>query len=117
MRHLDSAGERVTTLKDKDAGCSDEIKRLQQNILRLQQQQIDIQSHAEDLEKHSRRNNIRIGGIPTAAEGSDLGEYIGAIFCYILGGLADIEMKLERLHASAFRNLQKAPHGHFSLCA
>ncbi|KAJ1142933.1 hypothetical protein NDU88_009245, partial [Pleurodeles waltl] len=66
-------GERVLALEDRDAGHSEEIECLQQEILRLQEQQIDLQLNAEDLENRSRQNNIRIQDVPTTAEGSNLG--------------------------------------------
>ena len=38
----------------------------------LHDQLLDLQMHAEDNENRSRRNNVRIRGVPPPAEGSDL---------------------------------------------
>ncbi|KAJ1155386.1 hypothetical protein NDU88_008116 [Pleurodeles waltl] len=71
---LDDVAETVTALEDKDAGHNEEIGLLKQEIMGLQEQQINLRSQAKDLENRLRWNNIRIQGVPTAAEGSDLGE-------------------------------------------
>ncbi|KAJ1157298.1 hypothetical protein NDU88_010013 [Pleurodeles waltl] len=103
QRDLDKVGERVATLKCKEDGYSEEIEWLQQEILRLQKLQIDIQSHTEDLENCLQWNNIRIKGVPTAAEGIDLGGYVEALFGFILGDAMNLEMKLDQLHRLELR--------------
>ncbi|KAJ1110344.1 hypothetical protein NDU88_007697 [Pleurodeles waltl] len=58
---------------------------LQQDVIRLRDQQVDLQAHAEDLKNISCCKNIRIRGVPTAAEGNYITAYVQALFAHIVG--------------------------------
>lgn len=72
QRDIDAVGERVASIEEHQQARDEEVEHLQQEILRLQEQQIDLQSHTEDLENRSRRNNIRVRGVPSKMEGRTL---------------------------------------------
>ncbi|KAJ1151913.1 hypothetical protein NDU88_004692 [Pleurodeles waltl] len=116
-RDLDDVSERVSALEDKDSGCSEEIEWLQQEIIWLQDQQLDLQAQSEDLEKHSRRKHIRIWGVQTNTEGTDLEEYTTAHFLHILGDTPEKEIKLNILHHVGLPRPAKSPRRHIGVCA
>ncbi|KAJ1182351.1 hypothetical protein NDU88_007543 [Pleurodeles waltl] len=106
----------VTSLEDKDNACRKELERLQQEILRLQDQQLDLKVHMEDLENRSRWNNIRIMGTPSDAEGTDLHEYVTALFQQVLGDPPETRIKLDRVHRVSPSRPAKAPPADILVC-
>lgn len=58
---------------------------------------IDLQLHLEDLEDRSRRNNLRLRGIPEATGAEDLAATVSAIFQIILGPTPP-SVEMDRVH-------------------
>ncbi|KAJ1155540.1 hypothetical protein NDU88_008269 [Pleurodeles waltl] len=95
---MKETGGRVSAMEERKAGCEGEVEWLHQELLQLQEQHIELQAQAKDLENHSLWNNIRIGGVPSRAEGSGLNEYIGALFRHILGASKNTDIQLDLEH-------------------
>ena len=57
-----------------------------------------IQLHTEEAEDRSRRNNIRIKGVPENLEGPALWEAVMIILNQILNNPADTLIELDRVH-------------------
>ncbi|KAJ1176591.1 hypothetical protein NDU88_001863 [Pleurodeles waltl] len=89
---LDMITTDMNIMKDDQAKLSDSLKQTESTvvdilpthnynknaIVKLQQQMEALQERIEDAEGRSRRNNIRIIGLPKGKEGSDPARYIEA---------------------------------------
>lgn len=106
---VDAIGERVATIEEQEQAQDEEVEHLQQEVLRLQVQQKDIQAHAEDLEKRSRKNNIRIRGVPPKEEGPDITHYLQGLFRHILQESQDFDIKIDRVHTVGLQRKAPAP--------
>ncbi|KAJ1156262.1 hypothetical protein NDU88_008986 [Pleurodeles waltl] len=95
--NLEEIANRVSAVEDRETGHDKEVERLQLEVLHMHEH-IELQTHAEDLENRSQRNIVRIRGVPTQAEGSDLDGHVKAVFRHILGATEDIDIKLDRVH-------------------
>ncbi|KAJ1187167.1 hypothetical protein NDU88_003946 [Pleurodeles waltl] len=67
-------------------------------IAKLQQQMEALQERIEDAEGRSRRNNIRIIGLPEGKEGNDLTQYIETWMQSIAKDKMSIHFVVERAH-------------------
>ena len=54
----------VTDMEGSLSTCTDDVLSLQSNVVKLSAQLVTLDSKCEDLEARSRRNNIRIIGLP-----------------------------------------------------
>lgn len=80
------------------------VSSLTQRVLALERSQetqtsraVDLQLHLEDLEDHSRRNSLRLRGIPETTGSEDLSASVTAIFQKLLGTAPPL-LELDRVH-------------------
>lgn len=64
---------------------SDRIVALEDVCSRLQSDNTQLKAKVEDLESHSRRNNLRVVGIPEKMEEADLVTFMADFFVEVLG--------------------------------
>lgn len=57
-----------------------------------------IKKKIADIEDRSRRNNLKIRGIPELVQSSDLRSYASDLFSSLLLDLSDIELTVDRIH-------------------
>lgn len=84
--------------------CSDDVTTLQRNVKRLTELTETLQNKCEDLDGRSRRNNVRIVGIP---------ESPGSCSTSTVSALLKVAFNLEKapLVDRSHRSLQPAPQG------
>lgn len=68
-QRVDEAEQRVVDIEEFNANTNDTL----QHTLHLQ---LDLQARVTDLEARSRRNNIRVHGIPEEAEGTNMKQFM-----------------------------------------
>lgn len=69
-----SIAEAQSRIADLESACLE----LKDTLLTVAKQNSDMQDKLLDLESRSRRNNLRIYGIPEGKEGSSVTEFVGA---------------------------------------
>lgn len=92
-KRLDEAETRITNTEDRVQGAEDVVAEL----LKLQEQ---LQSKLTDLEGRSRRENVRIYGIPEGAEGSPAAviTFVEKLLRENLGIAPTTDLHIERAH-------------------
>ncbi|KAJ1104242.1 hypothetical protein NDU88_001654 [Pleurodeles waltl] len=115
--YLEDIGNRVSAVEVCEARQDEEVQWAHQEVLHLQEQHIEIQAQAEDLENQSQKNYVHIREVLTHAEESDLREYIGALFQYIVGVTKDINLKPDRVHRVDPPRPEEAPLADMLTCA
>ncbi|RXN13106.1 LINE-1 type transposase domain-containing 1 [Labeo rohita] len=87
---IDEAERRVAELEE---GAAESREMLGQSI----QMQEHLQERLLDLETRSRRNNIRIFGVPEGSEGNNVKDLVESIIKTELS-LSDLDLKIQRCH-------------------
>ncbi len=108
---------RLTTAEQQISDTEDQVSGLQRTVDTLQQQVKTFGEKLEDQENRSRRNNVRIVGLPEAVEGSDVVGFIEKWLPEVLGpdkfsGPVIIEIA-HRLQDRCDRNTPKILIMHF----
>lgn len=95
--------EMETSLTDH----SDRIKQVEHDVCVLQstletlmEENAALQTKVEDLESRSRRQNLRVLGLPVGIEGKDCRDFMAKMFHTLLGGLLSELPELDRAHRS-----------------
>ncbi|KAJ4946442.1 hypothetical protein JOQ06_024109 [Pogonophryne albipinna] len=92
--------ERTALLEQRMVKTEDRMARLERSVAFLLHQEAKLAAKCDDLESRSRRNNVRIHGIP---EGSEKNDTIGFISGFIRSSLqipAEVDSRIERAHRS-----------------
>lgn len=89
---MEEVETRVAEVEDWNA-CARDV------LLQTVQEQQDIQSKLLDLETRSRRNNLRVFGIPEGTEGSNAREFLEKVLQTELS-LTDTDFGIQRCHRS-----------------
>lgn len=79
---------------------------LQSTVETLMEENAALQTKVEDLESRSRRQNLRVLGLPEGTEGKDCRDFMAKMFHTLLGGLLSELPELDRAH----RSLQNQPN-------
>ncbi|KAJ1084298.1 hypothetical protein NDU88_004450 [Pleurodeles waltl] len=109
---LDMITTDMNIMKDDQAKLSDRLKQTESTvadilpthndnknaIVKLQQQMEDLQERIEDAEGRSRRNNIRIIGLPEGKEGNNPTQYIETWLQSIAKDKLSTHFVVERAH-------------------
>lgn len=90
--------DRVNTSKQAQAEQASAQSEVLARVESLEQQNNLIWLKLEDLTNRYRRNNIRIRGAPSGAEGSDIETYVQDLFRVILQKLNAPAIVLDRTH-------------------
>ncbi|KAK1882645.1 LINE-1 type transposase domain containing protein 1 [Dissostichus eleginoides] len=92
--------QRVVNAEERQGDTEDRTARLERSVAFLLHQETKLAAKCDDLESRSRRNNVRIHGIP---EGSEKNDTIGFISGFIRSSLqipAEVDIRIERAHRS-----------------
>lgn len=81
----DSLGQKMTNMEEALSDHSDRIVALESACARLQSENVQLKDKVEDLESRSRRNNLRVVGIPEKLEGADPVKFMSDFFMEVLG--------------------------------
>lgn len=103
QQKVDSNADTIRELECSASDHSDRITELESAISTLQKQVGHLDAKCEDLEGRSRRNNIRLVGLPEGAEGTHPTEFVA----HLLQSLLHLQEKplLDRAH----RTLRERP--------
>jgi len=82
---LDSHNQKIITMESTLTNHSDELTELTSRLERLEKSNAALASKAEDLENRSRRQNLRIVGLPDGIEGSLPSEFVSQLIQKIIG--------------------------------
>lgn len=67
-------------------------------MLIIVKQNMEMQDKIVDLESHSRRNNLRIYGVPEGKEGRSVTEFVSELFKIHLNLPDEIELQIQQAH-------------------
>lgn len=110
-----SLAAQTTTIREMETSLtdhSDRITQLEQDVSGLQsdlgsvlKENAGLKMKLEDLESRSKRQNVRVLGLPEGLEEKDARAYMAAMFTCLLGDLLSGPPELDRAH----RSLQPKP--------
>lgn len=103
QRSIDNQEDRLKEVEKSATATSDSVTALETLVNKLKSEVGDLQTKCEDLENRSRRNNIRLVGVPEGLEGTSPTEFISKLLQKLLH-LDDVPL-LDRAH----RSLQAKP--------
>lgn len=95
---VDAHGDTIKDLEKSATTCSDDITSLQSTVNILKDEVKGLKAKCEDLESRSRRNNIRLVGVPEGAETPHPREFVSQLLKDIL--ILDEAPLLDRVHRS-----------------
>lgn len=90
--------ERVKEAEERISGAEDEIVQLKGHVKTLQSQMEKLTEKADDLENRSRRNNLRVTGLPEKEEGNDACAFLEKWLPRVLEMDVNEPLILERAH-------------------
>lgn len=82
---LDSHNQKIKTIEDTLTTHSDELTEITTRLDQLEKANAALASKAEDLENRSRRQNLRIVGLPEGLEGRSPLEFISELLQTVIG--------------------------------
>uniref|UniRef100_A0A8C5QPP8 Uncharacterized protein n=1 Tax=Leptobrachium leishanense TaxID=445787 RepID=A0A8C5QPP8_9ANUR len=97
-KDISDLGDRTDQLETKTDDLCLAHNELVDAFKTLQNSQDLLQRKVADLEDRSRRNNIRIRGIPEAVKSEDLHDYALHLFRTLLPSTPDAELCVDRIH-------------------
>lgn len=105
IRHdLQSINERVKGAEDRIGGLEDQLPPLHADMKRASQQIAYLLTKVDDLENRSRRNNIRLVGVPEKSEGRDPVAFFEAWLTDLVGrDCLSTHFSIERAHRVPMR--------------
>lgn len=98
---VEAYGKRLQEVEDRVGQVEDTTNTLQQTVESLRNQLRSQEAKIDDLENRSRRNNLRVMGIPESVLASDLPKYLVELFSPLLRAGGDVEgekIHIERAH-------------------
>lgn len=107
---VDDHDKRVISLESNANETSDQIRALEANCLAMADNIAKLQAKMIDLEGRSRRNNIRIFGLPESIEGTRPTEFFAELLVEVLGeGVLASTPELDRAHRALRRDSGDKP--------
>ncbi|XP_032388515.1 protein ECT2 [Etheostoma spectabile] len=82
-----------------------DVGKLQSNLKSVVQENAALKAKVEDLESRSKRQNLRVLGLPENIEGKDPRDFVAKMFSSLLGEILSAPPELDRAH----RSLQPKP--------
>ncbi|CAL9691562.1 unnamed protein product [Knipowitschia caucasica] len=83
-KKLDAYEPRLTDMEAGLSDHSDRLDHLERRVGILEKEKSELQAKTEDLENRSRRNNLRIIGLPENSEGRDATAFMSQFFVEVL---------------------------------
>lgn len=107
---VDDHDKRVISLESNANETSDQIRALEANCLAMSGDIAKLQAKILDLEGRSRRNNIRIFGLPESIEGTRPTDFFAELLVEVLGkGVLASAPELDRAHRALRRGSGDKP--------
>lgn len=110
-----SLAEQTSTVREMETSLSDhsdritqlelDVSGLQSDLGSVVKENTELRAKVEDLESRSKRQNVRVLGLPENVEGKDARVYMAGLFADLLGDLLSEPPELDRAH----RSLQPKP--------
>ena len=98
---LRGVADRVTEAESRISTAEDEITKLQSQVNQLLKTSAILEDRAEDAENRSRRNNLRLVGIPEGIDTPDLSQLIEYwLLSWVTNGALYKNFAVERAHRS-----------------
>lgn len=97
-RQVDTVEERVIVLESSQTTTDARITSLELDHKVYRRHLVDVHLRIDDGENRSRRNNLRLRGIPEATMGPDLRSIVVAILNQVLGKPPTADLELDRVH-------------------
>ena len=92
-------GQRLTSLEDNANQVSDRLQEVEAKYTALEDSFTKLKAKTIDLESRSRRNNIRIAGVPESVEGTQPTTFFSKLLLDVLGdGVLSSPPELDRAH-------------------
>lgn len=88
---VEEAEQRVAELEERNLDLEDSLRQ-------MQQKQESMQTKLTDLEARSRRNNIRVYGIPEGAEDNNVMDFVVKFLESELATPSELDLKIQRCH-------------------
>ncbi|KAJ1115925.1 hypothetical protein NDU88_004145 [Pleurodeles waltl] len=98
QKEVTEVDERVDDLERTIDAREQDQKMVWRCMVTLEEQHIELQLKQEDLENRSRRNNVRIRGMPRDEEGADIMTYTAALLNAVRGDPSWPLPLLDRAH-------------------
>ena len=95
MQHM---GDRVSYIEGKMEECTDTVNDLVDACMEQREDTDWIKMKLADLEDRSRRNNLKIRGVPESILPADLRTFASTLFSTLLPELSSIELTIDRIH-------------------
>ena len=105
----------ASTIREMETGLTDhsdritqiecDVSGLQSNLESVIQENVALKAKLEDLESRSKRQNLRVLGLPENTEGKDPRDFMAKMFHTLLGGSLSEPPEQDRAH----RSLQPKP--------
>lgn len=95
MKHMDG---RLQYVENKMEECTETVNELVDACTEQKDDSMWVKMKLADLEDHSRRNNIKMRGIPESVLPMDLRNYANTLFSTLLPELSPIELTIDRIH-------------------
>ena len=107
---LKSTATRVEEAEQHVAELEERNLDLEDSLRQMQQKQETLQTKMTDLEARSRRNNVRIYGIPEGEEENNMMDFVAKLLKSELATPSELDLKIQRCHrALAPRPPREAP--------
>lgn len=100
----------ATTITDMEASLSDhsdrithleqEVSTLQSKLVLATEENVALRANVEDLVSRSKRQNIRVVGLPEDIEGKDVRQFMTDLFAEVVGDALPAPPELDRAHRS-----------------
>ena len=100
----------ASTIREMETGLTDhsdritqiecDVSGLQSNLESVIQENVALKAKLEDLESRSKRQNLRVLGLPENTEGKDPRDFMAKMFHTLLGGSLSEPPELDRAHRS-----------------
>ncbi|CAH2250563.1 Hypothetical predicted protein [Pelobates cultripes] len=97
-REVHEVGTRLNALEEKTDDLCQANDGILDKIRQMESEQARLTAKLADLEDRSRRNNIRVRGVPESVAGSDIPEYLRQLFTAIQPNLEPADLRLDRAH-------------------
>lgn len=97
-QQVDVVEERVTAIETSQTNTETRLSTLESEYGAFRRHLVDVQLRLDDGENRSRRNNLRLRGIPEATMGPDLRSTVTAILNQVLGKPPTADLELDRVH-------------------
>lgn len=97
---LEVMDKRMGICESSQSSADARIELLERKFKTQHQKLLQLQLQAEEFENRSRRNNVRIKGIPETIKPPELRKTVTDVFNKYLGKTADNHIELDRVHRS-----------------